>query len=67
MNKVKITTTPPYIALLESSSLRINHAKKVPITVPIGKKIATSGAGINRGAIVIKVNEIATRILLIII
>ena len=66
MNKVKITTTPPYIALLESSSLRISHAKKVPMTVPIGKKIATSGAGINRGAIVIRLNEIATRMLLII-
>jgi hypothetical protein len=47
MNKVKITITPPKTALLESSSLRISQANTVPITVPIGKNIATSGAGIN--------------------
>ena len=66
MNKVKITITPPKTALLESSSLRTSQANTVPITVPIGKNIATSGAGINCGAIVINENEIATRTLLMI-
>ncbi len=67
MNKVKTTITPPNTALFDNSSLSTSHANKVPMTVPIGKNIATSGAGIYCGAIVIKVNEIATRMLLKII
>jgi len=46
MNKVMITMVPPKIALLDNSSLRMSQANKVPMTVPIGKNMATSGAGI---------------------
>ena len=59
INKVIITIEPPIKALLEGYSLSTIHANNVPNTVPSGKNIATSGAGIYRGAIVIKLNEMA--------
>ena len=58
-NKVTITIEPPIKALLEGCSLTTIQAINVPNTVPSGKNIATSGAGIYLGAIVIKLNETA--------
>ena len=58
-NKVAITTEPPIKALLEGCSLRTIQAINVPNTVPKGKNIATSGAGMYCGAIAIKLNETA--------
>jgi hypothetical protein len=61
-NKVKITIEPPIKALLEGCSLITIQAINVPSTVPKGKNIATSGAGMYCGAIVIKLNETARTI-----
>ena len=58
-NKVTITIDPPIKALLEGCSLTTSQAINVPSTVPKGKNIATSEAGMYCGAIVIKLNETA--------
>ena len=61
-NKVTITIEPPIKALLEGCSLIKIQASNVPSTVHKGKNIATSGAGMYCGAIVIKLNETARTI-----
>ena len=59
-NKVITTIEPPKSELLEGCSLITSHALSIPKIVPKGINIATSYAGINLGAIVIKLKAIAS-------